>query len=236
MNRPIIIVYYLVFVIIFVLHDTCFAQSRRFDPAKSYNNVGFSGGIYSNTDGGVLSEGTVYSLDYGQYDHNGIGCRGGVSYIDALDNNISVVQIPLSFGWRSPIRKRTVVEVGGEFLYEMGHYPAPNYPNAAASLFPFRLEFNVGVTPSYVIGSGYYEERWNSVSGTFSEGISVRSRLGLTLDAGARFCFRVWRFNILVIPTYHYWLTNNFTAKSTLQILQPSKSYLSFKFGLSYEL
>lgn len=225
-----------IFTMLFILSEICFAQSRKLGFAKSYSDIGFSGGIYTNAKGSALSNGTVYSVDYGQYAHNGIGCRGGVNYIDALDNNISAVQIPLSFAWRipTPTRRRTLIEATDDFLYGLAQPPTPNYQNVVISLFSFRAEFNIGVTPSYIIGNGYYNEQWSSVYGTFSEGVLVRGRFGLSLDAGARFSVRIWRFNIIVNPTYHYWLTNNFTAKSTLPISQPSKSYVSFKFGLSY--
>lgn len=226
------------FIILLFWGEICFAQSRRFDPAKSYNDIGSSGGIYSNTKGSILSDGTVYSVDYGRYTHNGIGCRGGISYIDALDNNINAVQIPLCFAWRTstPTRKRTLGETAGDLLYGLGQSPTPNYQNAVISLFSFRAEFNAGLTPSYIIGDGYYSEHWDSYNGTYHEGVSVRNRFGLSADVGARLSVRVWRLNVMVTPTYHYWLTNNFTAKSTLPISQPSKSYVSFKFGLSYAL
>lgn len=212
------------------------AQSNSFDPSKSYSDIGFHGGIYTNIKGSTLNNGTTYSIDYGRFTYNGIGGRGGLSFINGLDNDICAIQIPLSFAWRTPIstHRKTLSETLGSVMYGIIQHPAPNFQNAFISLFSFRVELNAGFTPSYIIGHGYYNEHWNSSNETYYEGVLVDNHFGLSADISMRLSMRIWRFNAVVTPSYHYWLTNNFTAKSTKPISQPSKSYLSFNFGLSF--
>lgn len=97
-----------------------YGQAKKFNPANSCNDITVSVGIYNNTKGGLLSQGTIYSGDFSNFTYNGIGFRGGVSYIDALDNNINVVSVPLSFAWRSPARKERTV--GEHINYGLNSY------------------------------------------------------------------------------------------------------------------
>lgn len=221
-----------------LLFQGVYSQKRKFHPADSYSDLSFTTGIYAITGSGdYLGEGTVLSLDYAQFSYNGMGARGGVSYIYELDQDISVLQLPLSFAWRTSLpQKRTPQKKAVDALYGLATPFTPNYQNAVVSLFSFRAEFNGGITPSYVLGDGYYTECWNSYEGTYHEGIHVKNRFGLTADLGVRLSLRVWRFNLLLNPSYHYWLTNNFEAQSTRPISQPSRSYFSCKFGVSFML
>lgn len=69
------------------------------------------------------------------------------------------------------------------------------------------------------------------------DGVSVKYRFMLSADAGIRFAVRVWRFNLIVNPQYHLWLTDNFSRRSSLKSLNGqkfSRSYLSVNFGLGF--
>ena len=76
-----------------------------------------------------------------------------------------------------------------------------------------RLEFHVGLTPRYVAGKsreiypsyhysglGYWEKTWTEKPSSFS----------LSADAGFDISFRIWRFDLKLMPAFHYNITNNY--------------------------
>ena len=76
-----------------------------------------------------------------------------------------------------------------------------------------RIEFHAGLTPGYVagksrdmypsyhnIGMGYWEKTWTEKP----------SSLSLSADAGLNICFRIWRFDLKLMPSFHYNITDNY--------------------------
>lgn len=215
-----------------------YGQGKRFNPHNSYQDITVSGGIYANTNNDLLTDGTVYSVDYANFAYSGIGFRAGVSFVDQLDNNINIFCAPLSFAWRTPLgQQRSVVENIGLGLGGYIQSPSHNVGSAFFSMIPFRLELNAGLTPGTIAGNGFYNQRWSSFLGEYMYGVSVRNRFILSADVGFRATVRVWRLNMMLSPQYHYWLTDNFSRRSTLASLNSeklSRSYMSFNFGLGY--
>ncbi len=76
-----------------------------------------------------------------------------------------------------------------------------------------RIEFHAGLTPGYVAGKSreiypsyhyrgmdYWEKTWTEKPASLS----------LSADAGLDVSFRIWRFDIKLMPAFHYNITNNY--------------------------
>ncbi len=206
-----------------------------FNPIFSYNEITVMGGAYTNaasTDG--LHGGTSYSVDYGRFSQSGIGFRGGVEYIDELDNDISLLTLPLKFAYRIPITKRTMgeraLDAAEVFLYTRG-----DLFSSFATLIGLQMELNAGITPGMVLGEGY---EYRNLSGGAEEvyGVSVEHGFATTFDLGMRLGVRIWRFNLLGSLQYHYLLTNNFRQRTpyTNGYGSIGRGYVSAGFGASF--
>ena len=109
-----------------------------------------------------------------------------------------------------------------------------------------RVEFHAGLTPGYVagksrdlypsyhLGMGYWEKTWTEKPSSFS----------LSADAGLDVCFRIWRFDLKLMPTFHYNITNNYRyhiqegVRGSDEVLrhtvEPIKWFFTFSGGLSF--
>ena len=109
-----------------------------------------------------------------------------------------------------------------------------------------RVEFHAGLTPGYVagksrdmypsyhLGMGYWEKTWTEKPSSFS----------LSADAGLDVCFRIWRFDLKLMPTFHYNITNNYIyhiqegVRGSDEVLrhtvEPIKWFFTFSGGLSF--
>jgi hypothetical protein len=96
-----------------------------------------------------------------------------------------------------------------------------------------RIEFHAGLTPGYVAGKSR-EKTWTEKSSSFS----------LSADAGLDVCFRIWRFDLKLMPTFHYNITNNYRyhiqegVRGSDEVLrhtvEPIKWFFTFSGGLSF--
>lgn len=215
-------------------------RERKFNPALSMGEIGFTAGMYTNVNRERLGEGTAYSLDYGEFNiFNGLGFRGGLSYIEGLDDGIDVISMPLKFALRSrlPRRMTPVERIQSALISQIGYY-RPNPAAAILSQLSMRVEISVGLTPGYISGDGFHSSPYSSSYGNYEDGISVKTRFMLTADAGSRLSIRIWRFNIVFAGYYHYLLTNNYRRDTTLSSFDGrlSRSYFSLNLGLSFML
>lgn len=64
----------------------------------------------------------------------------------------------------------------------------------------------------------------------------------VSFDAGANFNYSVWRFDVKLMPSFHYMLTNNYTHHEILgndyvsgskDTVQPLKWFFTFSGGLA---
>ena len=135
--------------------------------------------------------------------------------------------IPLYLSWRSG--KRTFkegVKQGAENA-AWGTYHNKAYygtdPNAGTLFGSFlsglvnRIEFFAGLTPGYIFGAKEASHSYGSdgSTGIQSEYYSyINNRFSLTADAGLGLSFRIWRFELSVIPSVHYFITDNYREVS----------------------
>jgi len=220
---------------------------------KSYNDeIGFTVGVNVPMYNGIESDATI-GLSYGHFYYNGLGFRTGLQYTPSVSDIDNAFGIPLAFAYRTGARS-------SQDRFESGLYGAANsaywdvygYGDVKAgdiiSSFLLSLisnvEFTAGITPGYIAGN-------TSSVGTafFPDGDYVKdwternNRFSLSLDAGANLNYSIWRFDIKLMPSFHYLLTDNYThhkihgndyATGTKETSQPIKWFFTFSGGLTF--
>lgn len=226
-------------VIVILSSFTSFAQTTKQIVASSFQDVSFGAGMYMSTHDQSLQYGTVYTLDYAQFGYYNVGFRGGVSYIDQVGRDVSMIGVPLRLAWRSGIDRRTMQE-----KFEASAYSfiagGGDFGSALLNLTPLRFEVNGGITPMIATDLGGTTYGWSSYRGDYAEELSVKRDFALSADIGARLSIRVWRINLFFEPQYHYWLTNNFKyqIKTDDEVISPNigRSYMSLLLGVNFIL
>ena len=175
--------------------------------------VGVNVPMYKNMESDV-----VVGLHYGHYYPNGVGFRTGFQYIPTvveIDNSFS---IPLAVTFRTGSRRTSAKlnsaahGIARTQVYDEGDALKYGLATFLMNLFD-RIEFHAGLTPGYVAGKsrdmypsyhnsgmGYWEKTWTEKPSSFS----------LSADAGFDISFRIWRFDLKLMPAFHYNITNNY--------------------------
>ena len=194
----------------------------------------------------------IVGLHYGHYYPNGVGFRAGFQYIPTvveIDNSFSV---PLAVTYRTGSRSRSTKltaaahGVAGTQVYDEEDVLKYGLVNFLMNLFD-RLEFHAGLTLGYVAGKsreiypsyhysglGYWEKTWTEKPSSFS----------LSADAGFDISFRIWRFDLKLMPAFHYNITNNYRyhiqegVRGSDEVLRttvkPIKWFFTFNGGLAF--
>ena len=213
--------------------------------------IGGNTPMYKNMESDV-----VVGIHYGHYYPNGIGFRTGFQYIPTvveIDNNFSV---PLAITYRTGSRSRTAKLTSAVYGAAYGAVRTQDFDGGSAFKYGFasflmnlfdRLEFHVGLTPGYVAGKsreiypsyhysglGYWEKTWTEKPSSFS----------LSADAGFDISFRIWRFDLKLMPAFHYNITNNYryhiqegirgSDEVILTTVKPIKWFFTFNGGLAF--
>ena len=200
----------------------------------------------------IMESDVVVGLHYGHYYPNGVGFRTGFQYIPTvvdIDNSIS---LPLAVTYRTVSRttsaKLTSAAYGAARTQGYDGENAFKYGLVSFLMNLFdRLEFHVGLTPGYVAGKsreiypsyhysglGYWEKTWTEKPSSFS----------LSADAGFDISFRIWRFDLKLMPVFHYNITNNYIYHIQKGIrgsdevirttVKPIKWFFTFNGGLAF--
>lgn len=209
--------------------------------------VGVNVPMYKNMESDV-----IVGLHYGHYYPNGVGFRTGFQYVPTvveIDNSFSV---PLAVTYRTGSRSRSAKltaaahGVAGTQVYEEEDILKYGLVNFLMNLFD-RLEFHAGLTPGYVAGKsrdmypsyhnsgmGYWEKTWTEKPSSFS----------LSADAGLGISFRIWRFDLKLMPAFHYNITNNYRyhiqegVRGSDEVIRttvkPIKWFFTFNGGLAF--
>lgn len=200
----------------------------------------------------TMESDVIVGLHYGHYYPNGVGFRTGFQYIPTvveIDNSFSV---PLAVTYRTGSRSRSTKltaaahGVAGTQVYEEEDILKYGLVNFLMNLFD-RLEFHAGLTPGYVAGKsrdmypsyhnsgmGYWEKTWTEKPSSFS----------LSADAGLGISFRIWRFDLKLMPAFHYNITNNYRyhiqegVRGSDEVIRttvrPIKWFFTFNGGLAF--
>ena len=188
--------------------------------------VGFNAPL-GNEGGGDYTLTATYARHWA----NGLGYRTGLHYSADIVDVSSSYGIPLAISYRT--RHRTGAErfetgaygaasaMGHDILWGRGYYSPSNIGKDMLGAFLMSLlsdmELFVGITPGLVTdacnetvhGMTYYggdtwEESWPE----------RRSPFLLTLDAGMAINYSIWRFDIKVVPSFHYVITDSYRVNT----------------------
>lgn len=178
-----------------------------------YASVGVNVPMYKEIESDV-----IVGLHYGHYHLNGTGYRIGFNYSPSVADVSNYIGIPLAFTYRTGSRSFSnrvqsaaigalnSADGSGEDELKYG------FPAFLMNMFD-RIEFSAGFTPGYVSGGssspsesryGYGLRHWKR---TWTE---KPYGFALSLDAGVNINFRIWRFDLKLMPAFHYIITNNY--------------------------
>ena len=195
---------------IFVTIPLC--AQKAIEKDDIFVTVGANVPMYKNIEGDV-----VIGLHYGHHYPNGVGFRTGFQYTPTvidIDNSFSV---PFAITFRTSSRSRSqkltsaAYGVARTLVYDENVTLRDGVTNFLINLFD-RFEFHAGLTPGYVEGKNrelypsyhsgmdYWEKTWTEKPSSFS----------LSADAGFDINFRIWKFDIKLMPAFHYNITNNY--------------------------
>ena len=230
---------------IFVTIPLCAQKPLEND--EIFATVGVNVPMYKNMESDV-----VVGLHYGHYYPNGVGFRTGFQYIPTvvdIDNSFS---IPLAVTFRTGSRTTSTKlnsaahGIARTQVYDEGDALKYGLATFLMNLFD-RIEFHTGLTPGYVAGKsreiypsyhysglGYWEKTWTEKPSSFS----------LSADAGLDISFRIWRFDLKLMPAFHYNITNNYRyhiqegVRGSDEVLRttvkPIKWFFTFNGGLAF--
>ena len=230
---------------VFVTIPLCAQKPLEND--EIFATVGVNAPMYKNIESDV-----VVGLHYGHYYPNGVGFRTGFQYIPTvvdIDNSFS---LPLAVTYRTGSRTRSAklnsaaLGIARTQVYDEGDALKYGLVTFLMNLFD-RIELHAGLTPGYVAGKsreiypsyhysglGYWEKTWTEKPSSFS----------LSADAGFDISFRIWRFDLKLMPAFHYNLTNNYRyniqegVRGSDEVLRttvkPIKWFFTFNGGLAF--
>ena len=249
----------IIFTSMLVLSICADAQTAAEKRSNLSDDIGFYAGVYDPMYKGEEAD-AVFGITYAHFYSNGIGYRTGFQLASRVAEVDNAFGIPVAFAYRtrslnSSNRARRGVEAAGtSFGYDviMGN-PQPLQGALAAFLINLfsNVEFHAGLTPGYISGesSPVSTASWGpgfiDIDRTWTE---RNGRFSLSLDAGACFNYRIWRFDLKLNPAFHYNLTRNyifntesvrFENGSDVGVLtsteQPLRWFFSFTGGLSFK-
>ena len=180
-------------------------------------DIRFTAGVRVPLEHSGEAGGEVMSLTYARYTDKGFGFRGGAQWMFENMGVDDYLGIPLSVSW-STGRKRTFrqsLENGVDnAAYNAYHdkYYYGNDPNTGSVVGSFLLglfsgfEVFAGVTPGYIFGP----RKTESGLGNEEHYSYVKNRFSLSADAGFGLSCRIWRFRLSIVPSFHYFITDNY--------------------------
>lgn len=171
--------------------------------------AGVSVPMYKDVDGDV-----VMGLSYSRYGAGGLGWRAGIQYGLQVAEVDHILGFPIAFGYRTPSRSGTDRLFSGA-IGAASSATSDVFSGRVISggnvLYSFLLglfsdmEYFVGVTPTWIAGPS------STVSKAYYQGQVVenswtqkRRPMSLTLDAGMCINYSIWRFDLKVMPVFHF--------------------------------
>ncbi len=223
------------------------SAQKALENDEIFATVGVNVPMYKNMESDV-----VVGLHYGHYYPNGVGFRAGFQYIPTvveIDNSFSVpLAVTYRTGSRSRSAKLTAAAHGVARTQVYDEEDALKYGLVTFLMNLFdRIEFHAGLTPGYVAGKsrdmypsyhnsgmGYWEKTWTEKPSSFS----------LSADAGLGISFRIWRFDLKLMPAFHYNITNNYryhiqegvrgSDEVIRTTIKPIRWFFTFNGGLAF--
>lgn len=216
---------------------------KALESDEVFVTVGVNVPMYKSIESDVIA-----GFHYGHYYPNNFGFRAGFQYSPSVADIDNYFGIPLAVTFRTRSRSASSrVESAAIGAFESVVYSKEDglkYGVAGflTNIFD-RLELHAGITPGFVSGKdespsigdayGYMSKRWTEKP----------YGLALSLDAGISINCRIWRFDLKLMPAFHYNITENYIYNvekideySTVvsHKTTPVKWFFTFSGGLSF--
>lgn len=185
-------------------------------------DISISAGVNVPIYKGVESD-AVVNISYGQFFRNGLGFRTGLQWSPSVADVENAFGIPVAFAYKTHSRNaQTRLQSGAsgainaaesEFIYGGdGSDMAKGFAGGFLMNLFSNMEFFAGITPGYIAGqSGQtHKASWGD-SLQYWEETSTQKRhdFYITLDAGMCLNYSIWRFDIKLMPAFHYNLADS---------------------------
>lgn len=160
----------------------------------------------------------ILGIQYGHSFYNGLGFQAGIQYSPSIAKIDNVFGIPLAFTYKTRSRSsaerflsgvNNAVESVTQNWYRDDNHLGDGIFGFLAGLYD-RVEFYAGITPGYLSGD-------NSKLSVSSDRVNETRRwaekaiaFSLSLDAGINLNFKIWRFDLKLMPSFHYNILNNY--------------------------
>lgn len=202
-------------------------------------DIRFSAGVRIPIENTSATESEVMTLTYGRYFYNGMGFRTGVQWMFENYDINDYLGVPLYFSWRSGKRtfkesvKQGVDNAAWGAYHDKAYYNSnPDVQSAVGSfllgLFN-KFEFFAGLTPGYIFGPNDDSPRHGTYGGVKGESyMYIKNRFSLTADAGFGLSFNIWRFKLSVLPSVHYFITDNYREVNNKSYTTPTGTESDF--------
>lgn len=224
-----------VLAVISLTGSAAFAQKVHSDN----QDIRFTAGVRIPIEHSRANSGEVMSLTYGKYNDKGFGFHGGVQWMfENMDIN-DYLGLPLSVSWSSGRRTfKQTLEDGLENTLRNAYHNKyyynqnPTVDNVVGSFFTGlfnRIEFFAGLTPGYIFGPNDDSPRHGTYGGVKGESyMYIKNRFSLTADAGFGLSFNIWRFKLSVLPSVHYFITDNYREVNNISYATPTGTESDF--------
>lgn len=175
-----------------------------------FATVGVNVPMYRNIESDVL-----VGIHYGHYYPDGIGFRAGFQYSPSVSDIDNCFGVPMAFTFRTRSRSMSsrldsaTMGAVTSAVYSDDNAFAGGIAGFLMNLFD-RMEFYAGLTPGYAAGTddihtsgdtdGYWAKTWTEKPYGFS----------LSVDGGFNINFKIWHFDLKLMPAFHYYLTENY--------------------------
>lgn len=191
----------------------------------TFVGVGVYKPLYNETGGRLVT-----TVGYGQFYSSGLGFRAGLQWTSSIADVEHAFGLPLAVAWRSPSRTPSERVYSGA-AGAMRGYGYSSLDGAVGSLLAGFLmnlfsdiEFYGGVTPGWIAGTPAPSSKTN-----------VRTPFTLTLDAGMCINYSIWRFDIKLMPAFHFDPIGSLTRSTGTGGAEiPMRWFFSFAGGLAF--
>ena len=187
------------------------AQEGRVFQNEIFVSAGVNVPLYDN-----VGTDAIFGIHYGHSYYNGMGFRAGVQYSPSVAGIRQVYGVPVAFTYRTRSRSMeerlfTGIDSAAESVASGWYHDDNHFGDGIfgflAGLFD-RVEFYAGITPGYIAG-GNSAPTENRATWT-TRWTEKPTSLSLSLDAGANLNFKIWRFDLKLMPAIHYNVLDNY--------------------------
>lgn len=152
----------------------------------------------------------LLGVHYGQFSSTGLGFRAGLQWTPEVADVEHGFGLPLAVAWRSKARSSSDRLRSGAYSAAGTLHANTTATTGGNLLASFLLslfsdiEFYGGITPLWTKGPSTSPGTTYSGSTVTEHWTEKRSPLSLTLDAGMNINYSLWRFDIKLMPAFHF--------------------------------